>query len=460
MQTIRDTSPQSDTQSPGPAAWRDRWERRLLVIAVIIVCAGVLAKASMSLKPYLDAPVRRLHKDIDWGLLNGGLAQIHDFQDTGRWWTSTWCGQVPFWRPLTSYALWAEWLLWPKEYLLPRQVVLVVMHLCFTALAALLLWKLTRRPWLVLIAIYLFAGLRPYHMGGPQAYILPVNDLLQDPKNIPDPLVALAMVGSLILLVDRRWLGALVLAVVSVGFKENGFTVWPLAVLVLGWVHREKVFARDGLRYVQDSIQRNRIPIAMWTAAFCLLLFVHYMTVGMGYRQGTNSFWSWRVLAFIGGPVLPNLLQGDQTAGFMSCVIFIAVLASWRWRLIWRFLAMLGAVALGIGIDALIQHVAWGVSAARIISMGQSVDSTAMCLLWLAVMWIARTDWRYIAFGVLLALVAGAPSWMAAQAWAHTRYVASVFMEMAVAAVIIQNIKTIGGYLAGLRRADGSAHAG
>ena len=436
----------------GVAGWRGRWERRLLLIAVVIVCAGVLAKAGTSLKPYLDAPTRSLHKDIDWGLLNGGLAQIHDFHDTGRWWTSTWCGQVPFWRPLTSYALWAEWLLWPKEYLLPRQIVLVFMHLCFTGLAAALLWKLTKRPWLVLLGIYLFAGLRPYQMGGPQAFILPVNDLLTDPKNIPDTLVGLAVVGSLLLLANRRWLGALALAAVSVGFKENGFTVWPLAVLVLGWMHRERVFARDGFRFVFASIRRNRAPIAMYVAAFLLLLFVHYMTVGLGYRQGANSFWSWRVMVFFGWPTLPSLLLFDQTAGFMSCALFTAILLTRRRTLIWKFAAILGAVALGISIDSWLQATTWIISAARIITLGESVDTTVMCLLWLAVVWIARFDWRYIAMGLLLALVSAAPSWMAAQAWAHTRYIASVFMEMTVAAVLIQNVKTIGGYFAGLRR--------
>ena len=42
-----------------------------------------------------------------------------------------------------------------------------------------------------------------------------------------------------------------------------------------------------------------------------------------------------------------------------------------------------------------------------------------------------------------MAVAAAAPSWMAAQTWAHARYVSSVFMEMAVAAVIIQNVKTV-----------------
>lgn len=451
MQTIHAMNPQSDVPLKHTAESRVRWERRLLLVTVIIVCAGVLAKAGVSLKPYLDTPVRSLRKDIDWGLLNGGLAQIHDFHDTGRWWVSTWCGQVPFWRPLTSYALWAEWLIWPKEYLLPRQIVLILTHLCFTALAAALLWRLTRRPWLVLLSIYLFAGLRPYQPGGPQAYILPVNDLLMDPKNLPDPLVGLAIVGSLLLLTRRRWLAALGLAAVSVGFKETGFTTWPLAVLIVAWMYRDRVFARGGIGYVLASVRRNRIPIAAWSGAFLLLLFVRYMTVGMGYQQGSNSFWSWRVLAFLGGSVLQNLML-DRTAVFMACALFAAVLLSHRSRLIWKFAALLMALTLGIGADAWMQHTAWTVSATRIIYMGQSVGATALCILWLAVIWMSRSDWRHVALGVVMALVAGAPSWMAAQTWAHTRYTASVFLEMALAAIIIQNIKNIGGYLAGLRR--------
>lgn len=427
-----------------------------MLIATLIVTAGILAKAYSSLKPYIDAPSRNLHidkdhRDIDWGWLNGGLSQIHSFRDTGRWWTNTWCGQVPFWRPLTSYAFWAMYRLWPPDYLLPRQIVLITLHLVFTGLAALLLWRLTRRPWLVLLALYLFAGLRAWRPNDPQAYVLPVNDTLLDPKNFPDPLVGIAILLALLALVNGKWLLSLLLAVVSIGFKETGFMTWPMAAIVIAWMNRERLLAKGGFGFAVERIRKNALPIALWVAAGAVMLLIHYMTVGIGYRQGSNTFWIWRVMVFVGWPTLSNLFLFDRTAGIMSCLIFASWLLTRRTRLIVMFLGFIAALALTVVADTKLMEVNWEISVTRIFAEGHSLDRGALCLLWLAVVWAARRDCRHVALGVALSVTAAAPSWMAAQAWAHVRYTASPFMEMAVAAVIIQNLKMIGGYLAELR---------
>lgn len=432
----------------------DLWSRWFLMLAIAVVCVGILGRAAMSLDRYINQPVMSLHKDVDWAWLNGGLDQIHKFGDTGRWWTGTWCGGVPFWRPLTSYAFLGMRLIWPKEYMLPRQIILVMLHLCFTVLAAALLWKLTRRPWLVLLALYLFAGMRPYHFGDPQAYVRPVDDLLLDPKNIPDTLVGLSIIGSLLLLMSGRWLAALGMAAVSVGFKENGFTTWPLAVFVLGWMRRDQVLSAGGAGYVIERIRRYRLQIGAWTLVFLFLVFVHFVTVGVGFRQGSNNFWCWRVAVFVGWPTLSNLFLFDRTAGFMSCLLFAAGAITWRRRLIVKFVAVLCAIALGIIIDTRLEGTTWAISATRLLFLGQDFDTILKCLLWLVVVWMARFDWRHVGLGVLLALAAGAPSWMASQTWAHTRYVASVFMETAAAAVILQDITCMREFFARLRHAD------
>ncbi len=433
-----------------------KFSQVMLLIAALIVTAGILAKGYSALKPYLDAPTRNLHidrehRDIDWGWLNGGLSQIHSFRDTGRWWTNTWCGQVPFWRPLTSYVFWAMYLLWPPEYMLPRQIVLVGLHFVFTGLAALLLWRLTRRPWLVMMSLYLFAGLRPVPPVGPQAYVLPVNDALLDPKNIPDPLVGIFMLLALLALVNRRWLLSLALAVVSIGFKETGFMTWPMAAIVTAWMNRERLLATGGFGFAVERIRKNAVPIALWLAAAMVMLLIHYLTVGVGYRQGTNTYWIWRVMVFVGWPTLPNLFLFDRTAGIMSCLVFASWLVTRRKGLIIMLAGVIVAFALTVVFDTRYMETTWEISVTRIFAEGHSIDQGALCLLWLAVVWAARRDWRYVALGVTLSVIAAAPSWMAAQAWAHVRYPSSPFMEMAVAAVLIQNAKMIHGYLAELR---------
>ena len=419
--------------------------RRLLLFAAVIVFASVIFKATASLTPYLAAPIRDLSRDIDWGYLNGGLDRVHSFRDTARWWTGTWCGDVPFWRPLTSYVFLAMRLLWPPEHMLPRQIILVILHLCFTSLAVALLWRLPRRPWLILLSMYLFAGWRPYLPGQPQVYVLPVNDLLLDPKNISDPLVGLAIMASLLFLAKGRWVPALIAAAASVGFKESGFTTWPLAVLMLGWIHRDRVMTAGVLKYAAERLKLNRLPIMAWILVLLVLVVVHFLAVGVGFREGSNEFWSWRVAEFFGWPPLSNLLLFDRSAAFMALFLFAAVLVTKRARILVKFLAVLAGIAAGIGVDALLQSTSWAVSATRILALGGSLHNTLVCILWLAIVWFARYDWKYISFGLLMAVAAAAPSWMAAQTWAHTRYVSSVFMEMAVAAVIIQNVKTIYG---------------
>lgn len=417
--------------------------RTLLVVAAVIVFASVIFKATASLTPYLAAPMRDLSKDIDWGYLNGGLDRVHSFRDTARWWTGTWCGEVPFWRPLTSYVFLAMRLLWPPEHMLPRQIILVILHLCFTAQAVVLLWKLTRRPWLILLSMYLFAGWRPYLAGQPQAYVLPVNDLLLDPKNISDPLVGLAILASLLFLAKGRWVPALIAAAASVGFKESGFTTWPLAMLMLGWIHRDRILTAGGLKHTTESLKRNMLPIAAWILVLLVLLVVHFLAVGVGFREGSNEFWSWRLAVFFGWPPLSNLLLFDRSAAFMALFLFAAVLVTKRARILVKFLAVLTGIAVGITVDTFLLSTSWAVSATRILALGGSLHNTLVCILWLTIVWFARHDWKCIGFGLLMAVAAAAPSWMAAQTWAHARYVSSVFLEMAVAAVIIQNVKTV-----------------
>ncbi|MCX6376720.1 MAG: hypothetical protein NTU88_11930, partial [Armatimonadetes bacterium] len=131
-----------------PKKRRQSRQDTLYFAGLVLVILSVGLVGYLALMPYIANPVVDLSHDVDWTCLNLGLHRIHGFGDTGRWWTGMWCGEVPFWRPLTSYVFWAMRLLWPPECMLPRELVLLAAHLAFVAAAGVLLWKLTRRRWL------------------------------------------------------------------------------------------------------------------------------------------------------------------------------------------------------------------------------------------------------------------------------------------------------------------------
>lgn len=414
----------------------------------VIVCAGILFIAQISLSPYIANPVADLRGNVDWGYLNRGLERIHSFRDTARWWTGTWCGEVPFWRPLTSYVFWAMRLLWPPEHMLPRQIVAVALHLCFTAIAGVFLWRFTRRPWLTLVAVWLFAGLRLWPVSPFFGNAASVGDVLTDPKNFPDPLVGICILASLLFTVSGRWIAGLIAAAVSVAVKEIGFTTWPLAVIALAWVHRDRVLAAGGLSYAISGIRRNRLPVTVWLVVLALLIVVHYRAVGIGYNCGTNGAWFWRALAYFGGPIGAELVTRDFSPPAVAALLFAAIMGFRRTSLLPKFIAVLAALAVGTAIDAHLQRTAWDVAAARLLIYRPNPAMIGICLFWLLVAWEARRDWRTVVLGAAMCFVAAAPSWMVAQALDHTRYLASFFMEIAVAAAVCRSARAVSGYLA------------
>jgi len=408
------------------------------------VAVSIGIKAGAALRGYIDEPTRDfiLAYDVDWVYLNQGLDRIHSFADTGKWWTGTWCGVVPFWRPLTSYVFWAMKLIWPPEYLLPRQIISVFLHLCFLGVAALFLWRTTRRPWLVLLTIWLFAGVRPFPLNCFSSGIAAVGDLLSDPKNIPDSLVGVCMLLSLMLLAEGRWLGGLIAAAVSVGFKEMGFTTWPLALLVLAFVHRDRIMA-ERWRYLVSSVKRNWRPIAMWLLVFGLLALIHSLTVGIGYRVGTNEYWYRRAGAYFGGPIGANLFLDNASAPITAGLLVALIVGFRRLSLLPRFIAMLAALALGILLDALLLGAGWEVSMVRMFAPEMNRYIVLVCIVWLLIAWQAVRDWQTAAFGIAMSIIASMPTWLATQTLEHTRYLASLFMEMAVAAALLACAKAI-----------------
>lgn len=440
------TNELQDNATPGPRPGKHRASgsvKRILLVAAIAVLASIGFEAATTLKPYIADPVRDVSRDVDWYYINMGLERVSSFADTASWWTGSWRqGVSSFWRPLSSYVFWGMRLVWPAEYMLPRQAVLLFLHLCFVAMGGLLLWRLTGRPRLVLLTLWLFAGLRPYPMRGLFGHIASVQNVLLDPKNIPDPLAGIAMLASLLLLANGKWAVGLVAAVISVGFKEVGFATWPLALIVLPWVHRDRIMAAGGTKYVTASIRRNWLPVAAWLLALALLLAIHLFAVGAGSTFHLSEI-SWqRAALYFGGPIAVKLLLGEPSPVILALLVVGAVLALRRLSLLPRLIGVLLALAVGIALDTRLQGTPWDVSMVTLLTFGLELATVLACIIWLLVAWEARHDWQTVALGAAMCLVASMPTWASARALEHSRYAASFFMEIVVAAALAQAART------------------
>ena len=407
-------------------------QNALFLTAAGLVACSVIVLAYQALHPYITGSAANLHEQYDWQCLNRGLDSVHELRDTAKWWTGTWCGVVPFWRPLTSYVFWAMRLLWPAEYMLPREIVHLVAHLVFVIAATVLLWRLTKRRWLVLTAVWLFAGYRPFPIGDFFPALDPVLDTMSDPKNIADPLAGTAMLLSLILVHSGRWKSALMWAAVSVGFKEIGFATWLLAPAMLTFRSWRIVGRRDRSARIGKAIARNRIPILTWMIALAVLTVVHLESVGVGAGFRISKYLHHMMALYFGGPVVRGFLMRDPGPSLVAALSFLSILLSARRKPLIRLAMLLTALALGVLLNARIASVTWDVSLAQLFSYRLDLRKVLSGVFWLVVVRMSAREWRWAAFGLVMALLASLPTWLSAIAREHVRYVSAFFMEAAV----------------------------
>jgi len=217
-----------------------------------------------------------------------GLRQIHGFASTLHWWHGTWVGRVPFWRPLTSYGFWFEYKLFPPNRYDEWYVVSALSNLVFCALLILFAKKLTESMVFGFFVGLLFSGsflMSPLavdrsvlNIFGSEFFGPPCNLAFNVWKNQPDIWSDTAIIGSLILVLDKKWAWALVCASIAVAFKENGWLTFPLIGLVLWAKHR----LRSTPRKVYAAI----------TACMIALVLIRLncgMEVFRGYHMGHNN---------------------------------------------------------------------------------------------------------------------------------------------------------------------------
>jgi hypothetical protein len=280
--------------------------------------------------------------DLDTALLMGGLREAPGFQDTLRWWTGPWAGQVPFYRPLSSYVFWTEWKLFGDRealYLLPT----VAAHLLATLLFGTFVLRLARAA--AVPAPGLAAALAGIgFLGGFSSYRHTVVGLVLYWKNQPDTLAAACAFAALSSYLAAREAGlhrcgrATLWYLAACCFKEIAL---PLPAVFLAMeCGLPGMAARPG----------SRTRLLMLSAAAASFFAMRWLALGgMGYTYGTNAEWEYRTLLHLLGPfgeaAVNGRWLGNAVALWTAAIGFLAVRRARPVRYAWIWLG--GAALIG-----------------------------------------------------------------------------------------------------------------
>ena len=326
--------------------------------------------------------------DPDTILIHGGLLKAPRFQDTFRWWTGTWAGQVPFYRPLPSLLFWCEWKLYgdhENRYAIFPLLFYLLALIAFLCLSATLFVyvRLSSPALATLICGLIFTdglGMFPLRDSA--------NGMVMGAwKNQPDSLCALFFFLSftaylrLLLLSEAfakdgqetqtktaegnspslpplfrklarpslLW-SALALYLASCASKEAGI-VLPLLLIVLeapALLSRQRERVRAALTRLAPFL--IALPIFLLYRAWCLGTMV-------GFQYGSNGSWGWRVLSSAFGPVSAFAVNRQWATVALSgvlTVIFLKAPALLKNRNVktkrplWHSLTLLGTVIAGL----------------------------------------------------------------------------------------------------------------
>jgi hypothetical protein len=291
------------------------WVRVLLCAAV----AGLMALAALPGAAWQTicrpAAAPTWLTDIDTGLIHDGLLRAAHFGDTLRWWSGPWVGQVPFYRPLTSYLFWAEWrLTGPAEN--GMFVAALLAQMAATALLSVLCYRLLRgagpaaQMTAAIIGAALFSGL----LGNRSARLVAGYW-----KNQPDSMAAVCCFAAALSYLGSRDrqrafpIGAALWYLAACGFKEIAVPL-PAALLLL---EGKGLGSRDG---------RSRISVIA-VGALLFLMLRSAAIPGLGYAFGSNHGWLRRTLINAVGPA-GGLFSGDWGPSAAAAILVAAALAA------------------------------------------------------------------------------------------------------------------------------------
>lgn len=265
--------------------------------------------------------------DLDTALIHTGLLRAHSFAGTLRWWTGTWVGQVPFYRPLTSYVFWFEWQgFGDREYLYLIPTLLI--HALASGLFGLLSYRLAEHyeipaAWpAALVGALGFAGvLSPQRMAA-------AGSVAALWKNQPDSLAAVCLFSAFLCYLRARagsrraMAGTVFFYLAACGFKEIA-VLFPAVCLA--------VEAAPFLGGERAPVLRR---LGLLAAAAASFLVVRFSAIrGLGYTYGSNRSWLLRTVgeAFgpFGGPIITQHWLGPALAGWL---FGLGWLAWYGWR--------------------------------------------------------------------------------------------------------------------------------
>ena len=238
--------------------------------------------------------------DIDTRLIHDGLLLAPRFRDTARWWSGTWVGQVPFYRPLTSMLFWTEWKLWGDNER-PSVALGVLLHLWavfeFARFADTLFrrFRVPKASQGVLVAGLTFVtGL--FILSNEQDILAEVFSLW---KNQPDA-VSLALfcltLRSYLKSRPSQWTRVASLALYALlCFTKEAGAFLPLLLPIL-----------EASELLDPKTRRSAVvrlvPFFGLMALYLLLrrLFLHQ---AVGYVYGSNQAWDYRLGLNVLGPI-------------------------------------------------------------------------------------------------------------------------------------------------------------
>lgn len=366
-----------------------------------------------------------------------GLQKIHSFSSTLIWWHGNWVGQVPFWRPLTSYLFWFEYSLFPKNRYDLWFDMSAISHLVFCAVLGIFVAKLTGRRSVSLLTLLVFSGLNDLSPTGSFNYSLdlfgteahpPSTIAFIDWKDQPEIWSSIFLIGSLTFILYKKWTLSLVGAAIAIGFKENGWLTFPLAAILL--------WGTDSFSRVPKSFYLSAIGVAV---ALLLVRLSSGREVFHGYHFGENNAWAHRYILAAFRPY-PASFYGRYIA---EPILGTGAYLAWRFyklKPLYGWLTVAVALAAAIGNEMSHSSVDALTALTMFFLVPDNIVTVATAFLWLLgvdILWNGGTSRRLILSLVAAVLLSSALIAMAAQVQPHVLYLAFAFRSILFALTLM-----------------------
>jgi hypothetical protein len=321
---------------PRPRRWPARGGPQ--VAPQLLVAILALAFSLFALLPYApgwidtrDRPPTWMGGDPDATLIHIGLRQAPHFADTLRWWTGRWVGQLPYYRPLTSYGFWLEWKAFGDRewlYLVPTTAAHVLAALMFTLLAYRLA-AARRTGWPAVAAIVAAWG---YSSGFPGLFFHERTAVDAQVfllwKNQPDAWAATCCFAALICYFGAQQgaraglVGAMVCYAAGCGFKELVVPLWAVFLAL----------ELDRLRG-PDRVHALRRLLLLLAVGAAMVALRSWCVHGFWYSYARNGAWAQRTVSELLGPVGATTVARSWLGNGLGVWTFLIGVGAWSaWR--------------------------------------------------------------------------------------------------------------------------------